>query len=448
MFKKSTHGWLKHYDFILLDLICLELSFILAYGLRHSSFNPFISSIYRNIGWTLFFVDIGVIFFNETFKGVLKRGYYRELAITVRHAFILILVVALYLFSVRIGSDVSRTVLFSTMIIYVTSSYFVRLLYKSILRKHMVANAGKRSLLIVTTSDIANEVVSNIKYYNYEMFYITGVVLMDKDNVTGEVEGVPVVANKDTAVDYVCKEWVDEVFINLSKEHVLSQEIVEEFAETGVTVHLNLAGIINPNGRKQLVEKVGKYTVLTTGMNYLTPRQAFFKRTMDIVGSIVGLFFTGIIFIFVAPMIYKESPGPIFYSQTRVGKNGKLFKMYKFRSMYLDADERKKELMKYNKVNDPRMFKMDFDPRVIGNKILPNGEHKTGIGEFIRKTSLDEFPQFWNVLKGECSLVGTRPPLIDEVELYAPHHRARLAVKPGITGMWQVSGRSDITDFE
>ena len=105
-------------------------------------------------------------------------------------------------------------------------------------------------------------------------------------------------------------------------------------------------------------------------------------------------------------------------------------------------------LMKENKLGDGKMFKMDFDPRVIGNKVLPNGTHKTGVGDFIRRTSLDEFPQFLNVLKGDMSIVGTRPPLISETNLYEPRHKARLAIKPGITGMWQVSGRSDITDFE
>ena len=114
----------------------------------------------------------------------------------------------------------------------------------------------------------------------------------------------------------------------------------------------------------------------------------------------------------------------------------------------MDAEERKAELMAQNKMSDGRMFKLDFDPRVIGNKILPDGTRKTGIGEFIRKTSLDEFPQFWNILKGDMSLVGTRPPTMDEWEKYELHHRKRLAIKPGLTGMWQVSGRSDITDFE
>ena len=116
--------------------------------------------------------------------------------------------------------------------------------------------------------------------------------------------------------------------------------------------------------------------------------------------------------------------------------------------MYMDAEERKAELMKQNRVSDGMMFKLDFDPRVIGNEILPDGTKKTGIGNFIRVTSLDEFPQFFNVLLGDMSLVGTRPPTVDEYEKYKLHHKARLSAKPGITGMWQVSGRSDITDFE
>lgn len=168
----------------------------------------------------------------------------------------------------------------------------------------------------------------------------------------------------------------------------------------------------------------------------------------DIICGIIGCVFTLILCIFVGPAIYIASPGSIFFSQERVGKNGKKFKMYKFRSMYLDAEERKAELMKDNKLADGKMFKIDFDPRVIGNKIKPDGSHKTGIGEFIRKTSIDEFPQFFNVLKGDMSIVGTRPPLISETNLYEYQHFARLAIKPGITGMWQVSGRSEIIDFD
>ena len=114
----------------------------------------------------------------------------------------------------------------------------------------------------------------------------------------------------------------------------------------------------------------------------------------------------------------------------------------------MDAEERKKELMDQNRVKDGMMFKLDWDPRIIGSKMLPDGTTKKGIGNIIRDWSLDEFPQFINVLKGDMSVVGTRPPTVDEWEKYELHHRVRLAMKPGVTGMWQVSGRSNITDFE
>lgn len=244
------------------------------------------------------------------------------------------------------------------------------------------------------------------------------------------------------------KKWVDEVLIVLPEKIAYQNELIERLTMAGITVHMNLAKVINSPGKKQFVEKIGNYTVLTTSINYASTRQLMLKRLMDIAGGLVGCIFTGIICIFVGPAIYIALPGPIFFAQERVGKNGKKFKMYKFRSMYMDAEERKAELMKDNKLGDGKMFKLDFDPRVIGNKILPDGTHKTGIGDFIRRTSLDEFPQFFNVLRGDMSIIGTRPPLISETNLYELRHRARLAIKPGITGMWQVSARSDITDFE
>lgn len=122
--------------------------------------------------------------------------------------------------------------------------------------------------------------------------------------------------------------------------------------------------------------------------------------------------------------------------------------MYKIRSMYPDAEKRKKEFMAQNRIADGRMFKLEFDPRIIGNEVYPDGTHKTGIGQKIRDWSIDELPQGFNILIGNMSLVGTRPPTPDEWEKYEYHHRARLAFKPGLTGMWQVSGRSQIRDFE
>lgn len=353
----------------------------------------------------------------------------------------------LYLFTVQKGIFFSRFILFLTIGIYFILTYIVRELWKSHIKKGV--NSGKRrKLLIVTSSLIADKVIENVEKNNYSRYDIVGVALLDKDLIGNQINNASVVANNETVGMYACKEWVDEVLIVLPKEIAYPNTLIEQLTLAGITVHMNLAKVVNSPGKKQFVEKIGDYTVLTTSINYASLNELFLKRVFDIFCGLLGCILTLIICIFISPAIYIASPGPIFFSQERVGKNGKKFKMYKFRSMYLDAEERKAELMKDNKLGDGKMFKLDFDPRVIGNKVMPDGSHKTGIGEFIRKTSLDEFPQFFNVLKGDMSIVGTRPPLISETNLYEYQHFARLAIKPGITGMWQVSGRSEIIDFD
>ena len=447
MYRKDSERWLKHIDFIVLDMICLQLAYVLAYAISGYGFNPYAIIIYRNMAVFLELADLIVIFAYGTMKSVLKRGYYRDFVVTVKHSVMVGALAVLYLFMLQQGQKFSRVAFILTIVIYLLLTYLVRELWKKFLRKKM-EDGGERKLLIITSEDAAEQVVVNMKENNYARYTLAGVAVIDADWTGKKVHGVPVVANEETAAMYVCQEWIDEVLIVISEVLPYPSELIEQLTETGVTIHLNLAKITNVPGKKQFVEKVGNYTVLTTSINYASSKQLMLKRLMDIAGGLVGCILTGIICVFVGPAIYIASPGPIFFAQERVGKNGKKFKMYKFRSMYMDAEERKAELMKDNKLGDGKMFKLDFDPRVIGNKILPDGTHKTGIGDFIRRTSLDEFPQFFNVLRGDMSIIGTRPPLISETNLYELHHRARLAIKPGITGMWQVSGRSDITDFE
>ena len=447
MYRKDSQDWLKHIDFILLDMICLQIAFVLAYGFSGYGFNPYHLILYRNAAIVMELADLLVIFFNGTMRNVLKQGHYRDFAVTVKHALIVSALTIVYLFAIQEGQNYSRLSLILMIPIYIMITYTVREIWKHLLKMQM--NEGtKGSLLIITSQDVAHNVVRSMKENNFARYIISGVAVIDADWIGDVIEGVPVVAAEDGIPDYVCNEWIDEVLIVIDDDVPYPNELIRQLTETGVTIHLNLAKVSRMPGKKQFVEKVGAYTVLTTTMNYASTFQLMLKRLMDIAGGAVGCILTGFIFIFVAPAIYVASPGPIFFTQERVGKNGKHFKMYKFRSMYMDAETRKAELMKDNKLGDGKMFKLDFDPRVIGNKILPDGTHRTGIGDFIRRMSLDEFPQFFNVLKGDMSLVGTRPPLISETNLYELHHKARLAIKPGITGMWQVSGRSDITDFE
>lgn len=397
MYKKSVQGWLKHLDFMILDVVCLWISFTLAFNMRHGSLDVLANSLYRDMMWSLALMDIVVIFFFDSLKNVLKRGFYQEFVMTVKQTCLITLCSVFYLFTFKEAENYSRLVLGYTAALYLLLSYVLRCLWKNCLRKYF-GGVEKRSLLIVTVSDIVDTVIDNIK--------------------------------------------------NIPESEPYPAELLDKFIEMGVVVHMKLAKSQNLLGKKQFVEHLGTYTVLTTSINSVSRRQIILKRMMDIAGGLAGCIITGILCIFVGPAIYIQSPGPIFFKQTRVGKNGKMFQMYKFRSMYMDAEERKAELMKENRVQDGMMFKLDFDPRIIGSKKLPDGTIKKGVGNFIRDWSLDEFPQFLNVLKGDMSLVGTRPPTVDEWDKYELHHRARLATKPGLTGMWQVSGRSNITDFE
>ena len=448
MYRQKSKGWYKHKDFIFMDLCCIVIAFILADWFRHEAIiNLYTDEIYRNTIIFIVLLDLCVSVVSESYKGVLKRGYYLEFNAVLKQTIIAELGTGLYLFSIDNGHNFSRIVLYLMGIIYTGLTYLTRILWKKHLKSKM-AEEGEHSLYIVTNENSAEDVIRNVRENNYNLYDINGLVIIDKDMTGSWISGIPVVAELKDASAYICQKWVDEVFINVDEDYPFPQELMDELLEMGMVVHRNLAKIKSMQGQRQMIETVGGYTVLTTSMNFATDRQAFAKRTLDIVGGLVGCILTGIIYIFIGPAIYISSPGPIFFSQVRIGQNGKPFKMYKFRSMYMDAEERKAELMAQNKMSDGRMFKLDFDPRVIGNKILPDGRKKTGVGEFIRKTSLDEFPKFWNVLKGDMSLVGTRPILQDELEQYELHHRARIATKPGITGMWQVSGRSNITDFE
>lgn len=447
MYKRKATGWLKHVDFMLWDMLSLHIAFFLAYIIRHGLGNMYKNQLYANMAMSLTLMQIvGIIGFG-TLHNVLKRGYWVEAVATFKQVALVVVMASLYLFTVQAAEDFSRMVLYLTGMIYGILGYFTRTIWKLFLRSHM-KDGGKHSLIIITSSNMLERTRYNLENHNYEMFQVIGLVVSDR-NMEGEWIGkYPIVANLSDVIDFAQERWVDEVFINLLPNMEYPEKIASQFLDMGVVVHTRVSEHLDVPGQKSFVEKLGQYSVITTTINYASPRQLFMKRCLDIVGGLVGSAITLILCIIIGPIIYIQSPGPIFFKQERVGKNGKRFQLYKFRSMYLDAEERKKELMDQNRVKDGKMFKLEWDPRIIGSKQLPDGTHKKGIGNYIRDWSLDEFPQFFNVLKGDMSLVGTRPPLVSEVEEYDLHHHARLATKPGITGMWQVSGRSNITDFE
>ena len=480
MYKRNAQGWLKHADFILWDVFILQVSYVLGYMIRHGWGQwPYLHADYKSLAILLAVADILVAIVFSTMHNVMKRGYVREFTETVKHVFLVLVIMTLYLFSTQVSDTYSRITIYLTAGFHLVLGYLIRLAWKPVIRRINKGKA-KSTMILVADESSVEKVLKHAGAVND--FRYAGLVLSNRDGTGEVIENVPVVASLENAADYICREWVDEVFIypeHLTDLKMTSYEAVEDFIddtygtreprsqeeekaekpaeqsgvatligqcrEMAIPVHIRLP--ITSVGGKSFMEKVGGYSVLTMTANYASPRQVLIKRFFDILGGIAGSIFALILIAIIGPKIKKESPGPILFKQTRIGQNGKRFKCYKIRSMYMDAEERKKELMAQNRVSDGMMFKLDWDPRIIGNKIV-DGKQVTGIGEKIRKTSLDEFPQFFNILKGDMSLVGTRPPTEDEWEKYKYHHRARLATKPGLTGLWQVSGRSQITDFE
>lgn len=444
MYRKAPKGWAKHWDFILFDELALLISFIAAYYIRNGAFFSFGSNMYRTILYVYLLANLAVATLFNTFSGVLKRTRHHVLMDTVRHTTLVVLFLALFLFFTHTTSRYSRIVVFSTYGFHTILGYLFRLIY----RRTGFSNHQTRSLFLVTTSDRVYYTIEKIKKDITGTIRISGIALVDTD-MTGEyILEIPVFANAETVANYLAREWVDEIFFGVPREDKNYEKLYSSFMEMGITLHVDLGNLTVYHEQKQEVEKIGKTVVLTTSIKTISGISALIKRLMDLAGGLIGSVMTMIILAIVAYPLKKKSPGPLLYTSERIGLNGKRFRMYKIRSMVPDADQQKKELMKDNCIKDGMMFRLEWDPRIIGNEILPDGTHKTGIGEFLRSTSLDEFPQFFNVLKGDMSLVGTRPPTPDEWEKYEPHHRARMCTKPGMTGMWQANGRSEITDFE
>lgn len=248
-------------------------------------------------------------------------------------------------------------------------------------------------------------------------------------------EGQKVLGHLRDLQTVVQSRAVDEVYFALDRFD--AQEVHGQVAlceKLGIPARFSF-GMLDLPHSKVGFSQLDRLPILSFYTTAFTPASAFSKRLMDICVALLGLSITAVLYPWISWRIRRESPGPVIFKQRRVGENGRLFNCYKFRTMFLDAEARKQELMAQNQMQGP-IFKIDKDPRI------------TRFGAFLRATSLDELPQFLNILRGDMSVVGTRPPTPDEVAKYEVHYRRRLSVRPGLTGMWQVSGRNEIKKFE
>lgn len=442
--EKLQYGYL-----FLIDLLSLVLSIGLAWGLTAGVLHKMGDFQLDDLVEACFLLLLAYILTFFTFdqsENIVNRTPIREAEIAVRFNFLLTLIDAACLALTKASMLHSRYFLVFVPVIDV----FVMTGAHAALKKMLVRSRytkGIQSLVgVVTTQENASPILEELKKDWSKR--VTGLAILEAapEQLHTEIDGVKIEANFDNFMDWLRQAALDEVYLDVAQE---SEEnmlpYLEEMESMGLTVHFRLPVLdriekacCDETSAVRISRELSRCAggnVVTMGTVELKLRDQVLKRTMDIVGGIVGCIISIPIIALVAIPLKLESPGPLIFKQRRVGRNGRVFYIHKLRSMYVDAEARKKELMAQNEMNG-LMFKMEDDPRI------------TRVGRFIRRTSIDELPQFFDVVRGSMSLVGTRPPTLDEYRQYESHHKRRLSMKPGITGLWQVSGRNDIDDFE
>ena len=460
MYKRKVRGWSQHIDFMLLDNLCAFVGLLIAFWIVERE-GILVSRFFWRTVLEAVLVNTVVMIVLDTYHSVLHHTPWDEMIRLLAQTGDVILILLVFrLLSQKPDADLLKITLFAVPL-YLLFCFIMRQAHKSFLKKkHHILN--RHSMLIALEASQIPTVLPRILRSNYGAYRFTGLAIIGTNpseeearnalrplwDQYPEVETIPIVATTDTLEQYLTNNWVDEVYLDVSPKANLPVDLINSLMRMGITIHTALTNLDDIESRHKNVEWICGHLTITTSLGYITGRDVFLKRIMDIVGGLIGSLITVILTPFVGLAIWLSDPGPVFFSQTRIGENGKKFQIYKFRSMYMDAEARKLQLAQKTGQEDQLMFKMEHDPRIIGQRQLPNGRWRKGVGGWIRDLSLDEFPQFFNVLKGDMSLVGTRPPTVDEWQRYEPFHRSRMSTRPGITGLWQVSGRSKIRDFD
>lgn len=427
---------IESYVLLFTDLLSVTVSYVIAILLRYQKFVWVPEPEVHFLVYICFLLFCTVYsFLLDWNRKFLIRGKFVEFSAVLKFNLFMALAIASFLFMIRRGEDFSRGVWGYFVVLDILIVWLVRLIMKKVLRAYFTSKANIVKIMVITKDAVLNQTVSRLKQQLDIDYEIVALACVDADKKGSVIDGIEVTADGTDVLEAARQMPLDEVFINLPDEDQnCVRHIIDELESMGVACHYNI-DITERSQREVRVGDFAGYTVVTYSVNHFDYRRMTIKRLVDIAGGLVGCVLTVVMTPFVALAIRIDSPGPVFFAQTRIGKNGRRFKIYKFRSMYIDAEERKKELEARNEMQG-LMFKMDNDPRI------------TRVGRFIRKTSIDELPQFFNIVKGDMSLVGTRPPTEDEFEQYNSHYRRRISMTPGLTGLWQASGRSEIVDFD
>ncbi|MFC1704264.1 sugar transferase [Candidatus Omnitrophota bacterium] len=322
------------------------------------------------------------------------------------------------------------------ILIFTFASFALLILEKrivvSVIHNLLLKGYNLRNILVVGTGPRAERFVDMINAHPEWGFSIIGLIDDDTSRVGKKILGAKVMGTLKDIPQILRKKIVDEVVFVVPRMWLQRiQHSVAACETQGIKAHV-AADLFDLNIAKARQTDLEGFPLLTFETTFAMEWQLFIKRSIDLVASGLGIVFLSPLFLLVSIIIKTTSPGPVFFKQRRVGLNGRIFTLFKFRSMYKNAQEKLKELEHLNEASGP-VFKIKDDPRI------------TPIGRFMRKTSIDELPQLFNVFMAQMSLVGPRPPIPSEVRKYRLWQRRRLSMRPGITCLWQVSGRSKIS---
>lgn len=418
---------------IFCDLCMVALSFLLGYFLRDKiqDINPL--SVYLGLLPILLLIWGSLLYFFGMYRSFRIRQTYELLFIVFKAAFFGFIFFSTYLYLLKL-QNISRVFIIFVFIfafLLITFEKTALIIFFRYIRKK---DYNYRRILIIGTGKRAQHFIDLVHRHGEWGLKIIGLVDEDVTKIGETISGYKVMGSFKDVPDIVHNNIVDEVVFVVPRSWLNRIEEVMHFCEAaGLKVSVAVDYFKLKFSRAKQSE-LGEFPLLTFESTPDKIWHLLIKRLLDVVLSLVALLILVPVFVIISIIIKTTSEGPVFFRQKRCSLNGRTFTLYKFRTMVKDAEARLEALLQNNEMNGP-VFKMENDPRL------------TKIGKFLRKTSIDELPQLWNVFKGEMSLVGPRPPIPKEVKQYDSWQRRRLSMRPGITCLWQANGRNRIVDF-
>lgn len=428
------------------DLCIVTISFFIGYviraGIESTGFYKVLSlNVYIGLLPVLLFIWGLLLYYFGMYKRVGLRQISEVVIITIKTALLGFVLFGSYVFVLHLQEQVTRLmigIIFTLSTVLIISEKIVFIAIFRHVSKMGISFKGAlftfRSILIVGTGKRAATFIDLIDNNPQWGIKIIGLIDIDKNKKGKEIDGYRVLGVFDDIPDIIHNNIVDEIVFIVPRSWLNKIDDIMHFCESeGLAIHL-ATDFFELKMLKAKQTDLHGFPLLTfEGATYKL-EHLFIKRIFDFTASSIALILFAPVFLLVAVLIKSTSEGPVLFKQKRCSVYGRQFTFYKFRTMVIDAESRLKEILEFNEMDGP-VFKMTNDPRI------------TTIGKLLRKYSLDELPQLWNVFKGDMSLVGPRPPLPSEVEKYDNWQRRKLSMRPGITCLWQISGRSDIADF-